>query len=567
MIHKSNSSSINLSLSGCGFLGVYHIGVICAFKEHAPKVLENKMAGCSAGSLVAACAMSGCCLGQMCSDALEIAIRARSRALGPLHPTFSIVDIIRNGLRRILPPNAHEICSGRLFISLTRWKDNKNVVISQFHNREELIQVLICSSFVPYWSGIIPHKFRGEYYWDGGLTNNNPIIDEGTILVSPFAGESDICPRDESGSFYSVDFRGTDISCTQENLYRMTRALFPPNLSVLKQICWRGYIDGLKFLQTRNMIESSHLSTKATISSVLGSDYTEPANDEEKQLCNGGIVQDVDMMYEKLDDDDEGDSIGYDSPSEDESEKDNSQVTFSPFCEKVTRKKELPTPLFAVFADARQKVEDPIGRYFTESNLYRVWSLMTLPVTLPIDLTYTFAKRILNVFCPVSSTDQSSNRALNFFWSLFGDNDDKYCYHVNDCECTESRVSSHHHHHHRRRHRHPRSRLYQRQASAPMSTITPTSYQSSSSSDNDDEDILTVNNDEISAGHFPQPDIVQSTMNEEYCHHLQQMAELSNQQRFNEQSIPFFGKDDHLINTETSQMPTTSLEKNLLFNS
>jgi patatin-like phospholipase domain-containing protein 2 len=162
MVCQSKSSPINLSFSGCGFLGVYHIGVVRAFKEHAPEVIDGKMAGCSAGSLVAACAMSGCCLGQMCSDALEIAIRARSRALGPLHPTFSIVDIIRNGLRRILPPNAHEICSGRLFISLTRWKDHKNVVVNQFHTREELIQVLICSSFVPYWSGIIPHKFRGE---------------------------------------------------------------------------------------------------------------------------------------------------------------------------------------------------------------------------------------------------------------------------------------------------------------------------------------------------------------------------------------------------------------------
>jgi patatin-like phospholipase domain-containing protein 2 len=162
MVCQLNSSPINLSFSGCGFLGVYHIGVLCAFKEHAPEVLDGKMAGCSAGSLAAACSMSGCCLGQMCSDALEIAIRARSRVLGPLHPTFNIVDIIRNGLRRILPPNAHEICSGRLFISLTRWKDNKNVIINQFDSREELIQVLICSSFVPYWSGVIPTKFRGE---------------------------------------------------------------------------------------------------------------------------------------------------------------------------------------------------------------------------------------------------------------------------------------------------------------------------------------------------------------------------------------------------------------------
>ena len=51
-----------------------------------------------------------------------------------------------------------------------------------------------------------------------------------------------------------------------------------------------------------------------------------------------------------------------------------------------------------VFADARQKIEDPIGRYFTESNLYRIWSLMTLPVTLPIDLTYACAKRYVKYF-------------------------------------------------------------------------------------------------------------------------------------------------------------------------
>jgi patatin-like phospholipase domain-containing protein 2 len=151
---------MNLSFSGCGFLGVYHIGVVCAFKKQAPEVLDNPMAGCSAGSFVAACAMCGCCLGQMCSDALEIAVRARSHTLGALHPTFNIVDIICNGLRRILPLDAHKICSGRLFISLTRWRDRKNFIISQFHTREELIQVLICSSFVPLWSGAIPPKYR-----------------------------------------------------------------------------------------------------------------------------------------------------------------------------------------------------------------------------------------------------------------------------------------------------------------------------------------------------------------------------------------------------------------------
>jgi hypothetical protein len=97
----------------------------------------------------------------MVSDVLELALKARSHALGPLHPSFSIVDILRNGLRRILPVDAHKICSGRVHISITRWKDGKNFLVNQFDSREELIQALICSSFVPCYSGFIPPKFKG----------------------------------------------------------------------------------------------------------------------------------------------------------------------------------------------------------------------------------------------------------------------------------------------------------------------------------------------------------------------------------------------------------------------
>ncbi len=61
------------------------------------------------------------------------------------------------------------------------------------------------------------------------------------------------------------------------------------------------------------------------------------------------MVENVGQMYEELDDvEEESMDEHYSSnESDDESEKDNSQATFSPFCEKVTRKKELPTPLFA----------------------------------------------------------------------------------------------------------------------------------------------------------------------------------------------------------------------------
>jgi len=103
-----------------------------------------------------------------------------------------------------------------------------------------------------------------------------------------------------------------------------------------------------------DMVKSSHINTKTSISSLFDCDYTEPANGDEEQLGNGGIGEDVDQMFEQLDDVEEesmdDNNNSYDeslSQSDDESNADSSQVKYSPFCGKVTRKKELPTPLFA----------------------------------------------------------------------------------------------------------------------------------------------------------------------------------------------------------------------------
>lgn len=39
---------------------------------------------------------------------------------------------------------------------------------------------------------------------DGGFSDNLPTLDENTITVSPFCGESDICPRDLSSQLFHV---------------------------------------------------------------------------------------------------------------------------------------------------------------------------------------------------------------------------------------------------------------------------------------------------------------------------------------------------------------------------
>ena len=42
---------------------------------------------------------------------------------------------------------------------------------------------------------------------------------------------------------------------------------------------------------------------------------------------------------------------------------------------------------------ARQKVEDPFERYFTKSKIFRAWSYLALPLTLPLDFTCNATKR------------------------------------------------------------------------------------------------------------------------------------------------------------------------------
>lgn len=49
-------STMNLSFAGCGFLGIYHVGVAACFRKYTPYILLNKISGASAGAL-AACSL------------------------------------------------------------------------------------------------------------------------------------------------------------------------------------------------------------------------------------------------------------------------------------------------------------------------------------------------------------------------------------------------------------------------------------------------------------------------------------------------------------------------------
>lgn len=151
-------------------------------------------------------------LGEMTSDFFRIVNEARSHSLGPFSPSFNIQTCLLEGLQKFLPPDAHERVNGRLHVSLTRSYDGKNIIVSQFDSREDLLQALLCACFIPGFSGILPPRFQGIRYMDGAFSDNLPVLDENTVTVSPFCGESDICPRDQSAQLFHVSSIRSSIS-------------------------------------------------------------------------------------------------------------------------------------------------------------------------------------------------------------------------------------------------------------------------------------------------------------------------------------------------------------------
>ncbi|XP_068959008.1 1-acylglycerol-3-phosphate O-acyltransferase PNPLA3 isoform X2 [Petaurus breviceps papuanus] len=247
----------SLSFSGCGFMGFYYVGVNQCLSERAPQLLRDapKMLGASAGALHCVTWLCGISLDRL-QILMDLARSARKRNLGVLHPSFNMSTYIRDDLNKILPSNAHQLLSGRLVISLTRVSDGKNVLVSDFDSKEEIVDALVCSCFIPFYCGFIPPTFRGVRYMDGGASNNVPFIDANTtITVSPFYGEHDICPKVKSTNFLHVNITNLSFRLCSGNLYLLSRALFPPDLKVLGEICLRGYLDALRFLEEKGICD------------------------------------------------------------------------------------------------------------------------------------------------------------------------------------------------------------------------------------------------------------------------------------------------------------------------
>ncbi|XP_045105529.1 patatin-like phospholipase domain-containing protein 2 isoform X5 [Portunus trituberculatus] len=362
---------MNFSFAGCGFLGIYHVGVAACLKKYAPNLLVNKISGASAGALAAVCLLCDSPLGTITSSVLKTATEARKHTLGPFSPTFNVEKLLREGLLSVLPDDAHRIVSGKLFISVTRVSDGKNILLSQFNTREELIQGLLCSAFIPGFSGWACPRVRGVRYVDGGFTNNLPEVDHGTVTVSPFCGESDICPKDTTTGLVTVNLANTSIELSKENLYRFARILFPPPPEVLSKMCQQGFNDALDFLQRNNLINCTRCLA------VQSSFNLTESREEARELVR------VDHFH------------GPDDNCID--------------CKQQRKEAildQLPEAVGSILQDAITSANEGLMNWVFKHKSMKLLSVLTLPYVLPMDIAYSAFLRFMAT-APTSKDLQS----------------------------------------------------------------------------------------------------------------------------------------------------------------
>ncbi|XP_064140968.1 patatin-like phospholipase domain-containing protein 5 [Loxodonta africana] len=363
MVSFEKEGSWSLCFSGAGFLGLYHVGVSHCLRERAPRLLQgaHRFYGSSSGALNAVALACGKPVDFCCSQVLGMVQVIKRLSLGVLHPAFAPIEYIKLRLQEHLPANAHILASNRLGISLTRWPDGKNVIVTHFATRDELIQALLCTLYLPFYCGVIPPEFRGERYFDGSMSNNLPSEDpNATITVAPLHGTVDICPQSTSASLHELNICNTVLQMSTKNFFLGFCCLFPPSPETLADICRQGYLDALRFLERRGLIKEPILWV------LVSKEPPAPTEGTQDAGCDEGRKAGLNLNW----------------------------AVPNVFIEAVADFKQLSPELEAALRKACAK--DPsIWAQFWQSGPGQVLTYLLLPCTLPVEYAYFRSRRIV----------------------------------------------------------------------------------------------------------------------------------------------------------------------------
>lgn len=210
----------SICFSSSGWAVSYYLG-IAAFIQDNYNMDKVTFLSCSGGILPSLLLCLDINIRSVYTKLKPLAELCNSNYLGPSMYTNKLIDF----LLEIFPDNLCDLINNRLKLSVTEipWFTNK--LIDDWNNIDELKSAIICSCYSPMFFPNIKPKYKNNYYIDGGFSNNHPIIDSNTIVISAFF-EKDII--------------------NQDKLTLLSRVYYPGDTNKLDQIFNLGYKNAYK---------------------------------------------------------------------------------------------------------------------------------------------------------------------------------------------------------------------------------------------------------------------------------------------------------------------------------
>ncbi|VFQ96321.1 unnamed protein product [Cuscuta campestris] len=175
------------SFSAAGLLFPYHLGVAHFLIEKGYIKDTTPLAGSSAGAIVCAVIASGATMLEALKATKVLAEDCRLRGTA-----FRLGAVLRDSLVELLPDDIHIRCNGRVRIAVTEilWWRPRGLLVDQFDSKEDLINAVMTSSFIPGYLAPRPATmFRNRLCIDGGLTLFMPPTSASeTVRICAFPG-------------------------------------------------------------------------------------------------------------------------------------------------------------------------------------------------------------------------------------------------------------------------------------------------------------------------------------------------------------------------------------------
>ncbi|XP_039010863.1 patatin-like phospholipase domain-containing protein 4 [Hibiscus syriacus] len=159
--------SPGFSFSAAGLLFPCHLGVAQFLIEKGYIKETTPLAGSSAGAIVCAVIASGASMDEALKAAKILAHDCRVKGTA-----FRLGAVLRHVLDKFLPHDIHTRSNGRVRVAVTQilWRP-RGLLVDQFDSKEDLINAVIASSFIPGYLAPRPvTMFRNRLCIDGGLT-------------------------------------------------------------------------------------------------------------------------------------------------------------------------------------------------------------------------------------------------------------------------------------------------------------------------------------------------------------------------------------------------------------